>query len=189
MLLDGEAFQFRGEARRLFVILFLGLFLPLIVLTMMTIQLSPQVLESSWFIFVGQAVKMIVLIPYMYLGLVWIMNFQHRDQYIYLNTNFPESGLIILRELGLTIITLGIYFPMMYLRLYAHFAERTIVAKEESYRTFAYDLEGNDDFVFIWGQILLCIVTLGIYVPWAFCKVGKRVLSKTYLTEPLPTPS
>jgi uncharacterized membrane protein YjgN (DUF898 family) len=181
--LDGEPFQFHGEARRLFVILLASLFLPVLVMAMITIQLSPEVVESTWFKFVNQALSMIVLVPYMYLVWVWIMNFQHKDQYIYLNTSFSESGLVILKELGLTIITLGIYFPMMYLRLYTHFAERTIVAKEGSYRTFGYDLEAGDDFVFIWMQTLMCIGTLGIYVPWAFCKIGKRVLSKTYLTE------
>jgi uncharacterized membrane protein YjgN (DUF898 family) len=135
---------------------------------------------------INQAISMIVMVPCMYLVLVWIMNFQYKDQFIYLNTLFTESGLIILREVGLTIITLGIYFPLMYLRLYKHFAERTIVAKDRSYKTLGYDLEVNDDFVLIWGQILLCIVTLGLYVPWAFCKVGKRVLSKTYITESIP---
>ncbi|MCP4312750.1 MAG: DUF898 domain-containing protein [Bacteroidetes bacterium] len=184
--LDGEAFQFHGSAGRLFVIVVLSLYLPIIVLTMLTVQLPLQLIESPWFFIINQALTMIVLVPYMYLAWVWIINFQHRDQHIYLNTRFTESGPIILRELGLTIITLGIYFPVMYLRLYAHFAERTIVVKEGSYKTFGYDLEVNDDFVFIWGQTLICIVTLGIYAPWALCKVGKRVLSKTYLTESMP---
>jgi len=184
--IDGEPLQFHGEARRLFVILLASLFLPILVLAMITVQLSPQVLESTWFFIINQAITMIVLVPYVYFVWVWIMNFQHRDQYIYLNTSFSESGLVILRELGLTIITLGIYFPLMYLRLYVHFAERCVITKEGSYRTFGYDLEEGDDFVFIWGQILLCIVTLGIYVPWAFCKVGKRILTKTYLTESMP---
>jgi len=184
--IDGEPLQFHGEARQLFTILLASLFIPILVLAMITIQLSPEVLESSWFYFVNQAVTMIVLVPYVYFILRWSMNFQHRDQYIYLNTHFAESGLVILRELGLTIITLGIYFPMMYLRLYAHFSERSVVAKDGSYKTFGYDLEAGDDFVFIWIQTLMCIGTLGIYVPWALCKIGKRVLSKTYLTESIP---
>ncbi len=184
--LDGKYFQFHGQAGRLFVILLGSMFVPILVLAMITIQLSPEVLESTWFSFVNRALIMIILVPYTYLIWVWMMNFQHGDRYIYLNTHFAESGLIILKELGLTIITLGIYFPMMYLRLYEHFAVRTIVAREKSYRTFGYDLEAREDFLFIWAQTLLCIVTLGIYVPWAFCKVGERVLSKTYLTESIP---
>lgn len=184
--IDGEAFQFHGDAGKFFVILLASLFLPIFLLALITIQLSPEVLESTWFAFVNQALTMLVLVPYVYLIWVWIMNFQHKDKYIYLNTSFSESGMVILKELGLTFITLGIYFPLMYLRLYEHFAERTIVAKEGSYKTFGYDLEAGDDFVFIWMQTLMCIGTLGIYVPWAICKVGKRVLSKTYLTESMP---
>lgn len=184
--LDGESFQFHGQAGRLFLILLGSLFLPILVLAMITIQLSPEVLESTWFSFVNRALTMIVLVPYTYLIFIWMMNFQHGDQYIYVNTSFAESGLIILKELGLSLITLGIYFPMMFLRLYSHFVERTIVAKEASYRTFGYDLEVREDFVYIWIQILLCIASLGIYVPWALCKVGERVLSKTYLSESIP---
>jgi len=183
--LDGEAFYFRGRAGQLFVILFLGLFLPILILAMITVQLSPQVLESTWFFIINQAITMIVMVPYMYFAWVWTMNFQHRDQFIYLNTTFTESGLIILKELGLTIITFGIYFPLMYLRIYQHFAERTIVEREGSYRTLGYDLEAGEDFVFIWMQTLMCIGTLGIYVPWAICKVGRRILTKTWLTEPI----
>ncbi len=186
--LDGEAFEFRGSSLRLFTILFLSLFLPLIVVSLLTFQLPTELLESTWFAIVNQAVFMIIMVPYTYLLWVWIINFRYRDQYIYLNTPFSEAALFILKELGLAIITLGVYFPMMYLKVYKYFAERTIVAKDESYRTLGYDLEAGEDFVFIWRQALLCIVTLGLYVPWAFSKIGKRILSKTFLSEPIPTP-
>jgi len=183
---EGEAFHFHGDVMRLFMILLGSLFLPVLILAIITLQLSPEVLESTWFAFVNQALNMLVLIPYMYLILRWIMNFQHKDQYIYLNTQFAESGLVILKEVGLTIITLGIYYPMMILRIYTHFAERTIVARDHSYKILGYDLEAGDDFVFIWMQTLMCVGTLGIYVPWALCKIWKRILSKTYLSESMP---
>lgn len=183
---EGESFQFHGDPLRLFIILSATLFLPIFLMSLITLQLSPEVLESTWFRFVNQAISMLVMIPYMYFVLKWLMNFQHKDQYIYLNIQFAESGLVILKEVGLTIITLGIYFPMMFLRIYTHFAERTIVARDHSYRTMGYDLEAGDDFVFIWMQTLICIGTLGMYVPWALSKVGKRILSKTYLSESIP---
>lgn len=187
-LFEGEAFVFRGSAGRLFVILFLSFFLPLIIVSLLSIQLPPAVLGSTWFMIVNQAAVTIMLVPYMYLVWVWIMNFQYRDQFIYMNAPFNESALIILKELFLTILTLGIYFPLMYLKIYTYFAERTIVAKEGSYKTLGYDLEARDDFVFIWGQTLLCIVSLGLYVPWAISKVGKRIISKTFLTESITRP-
>ena len=45
---------------------------------------------------------------------------------------------------------------------------------------FGFELEPIPDFLFIWGQTLLAIITLGIYYPWAMAKIGKRVLAKTY---------
>ena len=86
-------------------------------------------------------------------------------------------------EILLTIITLGIYFPIAMIRLYKYFADKTIANGTDRKLKFGYDIDPLNDFLFIWGQTLLTIITLGIYYPWAFCKIGKRILSKTYLTE------
>jgi hypothetical protein len=73
--------------------------------------------------------------------------------------------------------------PMAILRLYKYFSEKTIATSPERKLKFGYAIDQLNDFLFIWGQTLLTIITLGIYYPWAFCKIGKRVLSKTYLRE------
>jgi uncharacterized membrane protein YjgN (DUF898 family) len=83
----------------------------------------------------------------------------------------------------LSIITLGIYAPVGSLRLYKYFAERTVARNEASVKKLGYDLEPTDDFLFMWGQILLVIITLGIYYPWAYCKISSRVFGKTYMEE------
>lgn len=69
------------------------------------------------------------------------------------------------------------------LKLYKYFVEKTVATNDSRKLTFGYDIEPSQDFLFIWGQTLLSIITLGIYYPWAFCKIGSRVLSKTYLEE------
>jgi uncharacterized membrane protein YjgN (DUF898 family) len=48
---------------------------------------------------------------------------------------------------------------------------------------FGYDIDQLNDFKMIWVQILLTVITLGIYYPWAFCKVSQRVLGKSYIEE------
>jgi uncharacterized membrane protein YjgN (DUF898 family) len=86
-------------------------------------------------------------------------------------------------QILLTIITLGIYFPLAYLKLYKYFIEKTIAIKESETLHFGFDLENGKDFIFIWGQTLLSVITLGVYYPWAYCKIGKRFLNKTFLTK------
>ena len=86
-------------------------------------------------------------------------------------------------EALLSVVTLGIYLPLATVKLYKYFVERTVARSDESNKQFGYDIEPKDDFLFIWGQTLLTIITLGIYYPWAFCKVLDRVVGKTYVEE------
>jgi len=46
-----------------------------------------------------------------------------------------------------------------------------------------YDGDQFSAFLFMWGQILLTVITLGLYYPWAFSKIAHRVLTQTYVTK------
>jgi len=97
----------------------------------------------------------------------------------------PSTGKIII-ELVLAIITAGFYFPMAFIRLYRYFAEHTksnIVDGKQI--TMGYDGDQVTDFLYIWKQILLTVITLGIYYPWAFCRIVTRVLNQTFLKTDL----
>ena len=97
----------------------------------------------------------------------------------------PTTGKIII-ELVLGIITAGFYFPMAFIRLYRYFAEHTkgnIVDGKQI--TMGYDGDQVTDFLYIWKQILLTLITLGIYYPWAFCRIVTRVLNQTFLKTDL----
>jgi uncharacterized membrane protein YjgN (DUF898 family) len=86
-------------------------------------------------------------------------------------------------EIFLSIITIGIYYPMAMIKLYKYFTDKTVARSAERSLIFGYDIETTDDFLMIWGQTLLTIVTLGIYFPWALCKIGNRIIGKTYMFE------
>lgn len=94
---------------------------------------------------------------------------------------FPTFGKIII-ELALAIITAGFYFPMAFIRLYRYFTEHTksniVDGKQIS---MGYDGDQVDDFLFIWKQILLTVITLGLYYPWAFSRIAARVLNQTFV--------
>lgn len=182
--LNSEHFLFNGKGNRLFLIFLLCLFAPIIILF---IIIGRHILSNPsdlTYVFIYQAVIMMLLIPFMYLFYKWFVDIKFKNYRIYWNTKFFESSGKILFEIFLSIITIGIYFPLAYLKLYKYFAERTVAENvgNETFK-FGYDLNAGKDFLFVWGQVLLSILTLGIYYPWAYCKIGKRVLNKTFLIK------
>ncbi len=181
--LDGEKFEFKGKGGTLFLILLLSLIVPIIVMTILFHKQLTGINQNFVYSLILQGVMVIIMIPYMYLVYKWMVNIKYKDYHIKWHTNFFQSCGKILVEILLTVITLGIYMPLAYLKLFKYFSERTIAEKDTSSLQFGYELDSKNDFLFIWGQLLLTIITLGIYYPWAYSKIGKRVLSKTYVTE------
>ena len=112
-----------------------------------------------------------------------MVNIDYKGYTISWRTNFWNSIGKIAIELILTLITAGIYWPLAMVRLYKYFTKKTFADSDERTRQFGYDIDQWNDFLFIWGQSLLTMITLGIYYPWALSKVGSRILGKTYLTE------
>ena len=99
--------------------------------------------------------------------------------------SFPAAGKIAV-ELVLAVTTLSIYFAMAFIRLYSYFAEHTrsnIVDGKQF--TMGYIGDQVSDFKFMWEQILLTVITLGFYYPWAFSRIASRVLNQTYMSVDL----
>ena len=181
--LDGEKFEFKGKGGTLFLIISLSVFVPIIVLSIFFHKQMIGINQNFVYPLILQGVMMIVMIPYMYFVYKWMIDIKYKNYHVIWQTNFFKSCGKILIEILLTMITLGIYMPLAYLKLFKYFSERTIAKKDSSSLQFGYELDAKNDFLFIWGQLLLTIITLGIYYPWAYSKIGKRVLSKTYITE------
>ncbi|MBI4945135.1 MAG: DUF898 family protein [Bacteroidetes bacterium] len=182
---DSQNFKFQGKGGKLFVILLLTIFLPVIILSIVMVKflIAGNTHLAPSFIVIQQLVMMVIMIPYMYFVYKWMVNVNYKEYNISWETNFWNSCGKIVIEIALTIITLGIYMPLAMLRLYKYFADRTIAVSNESKQRFGYDIDPLNDFLLLWGQMLLTIITLGIYYPWACCKIGKRILSKTYLQK------
>jgi len=184
---NNNYFSFQGKGGNLFGIMFLSLFLPYLILTILKISIygidyeETQPLYSS---VLEQAILFLISVPYTYLVYKWLINIFFKAYNIRLHTDFFPSVGKIAYEYLLSIITLGIYFPMAYLRIYDYFIKSVETnAYENKMYKFGYDIEPKKDFLLIWGQILLTIITIGIYLPWAVCKIGKRILSKTYVEQ------
>jgi uncharacterized membrane protein YjgN (DUF898 family) len=182
-------FSFLGKGGRLFVIILLSMIIPMILIIIIMVLITKACgtdinNQSMSFMMIRQLIMFILLVPYMYLVYKWGVDVKYAEYHLKWDTRFFPSVGKILVEVVLSIITFGIYFPLAYLRLYKYFAERTksnIV--DNQIVQFGYDIDQLNDFLFVWGQLLLTIITLGIYYPWAMCKIGQRVLSKTFIEK------
>lgn len=181
---DSHNFNFLGKGGKLLVILLLTMYIPIVILAILNIKyFNASTSVISWSKFAYQIVVCFIMIPYMYLVYKWLVNISHKDYRISWETKFcPSCGKIAL-EMLLTVITVGIYFPLAIVRLYKYFAEKTIITGQDTVKRFGYDKDQLGDFLLIWGQTLLTIITLGIYFPWACCKIMKNILGRTYIEE------
>ena len=195
---DEHTFEFKGKGSDLFVIFLVALIIPMIFVWgivmigafaggFLKLLMQNQIPEFSG-LFIGLIIfavvsLIVILICFMYYYYKWFVNLSHKGYDIQWKTEFWPSAQQILIQTLLSIITLGIYSPVGSLRLYKYFLEKTVARNETSVKKFGYDLTAGDDFLFIWGQVLLCIITLGIYFPWAYCKISNYVFCKTYVEE------
>jgi len=179
---DSNNLEFKGEGKNLFIILTIFIVVFIILLAVYMISLFGSLGKTSFPILsiLSMCLMSVLILPYVYYIYKWIVDFRFKNYSIKWETQFWDSMGKLAIEILLTIITLGIYSPLASLKLYKYFAERTVAVSDDSKKKFGYDIEPKEDFLFIWGQVLLTIVTLGVYYSWAYCKVMDRVLGKTY---------
>lgn len=177
-----ESLEFKGKGGELLLIFLFTLLLPYVFIGIFTgvFTIANQFNDTPLLSGLIQIITTIILIPFYYFLYKWMVNIKYKDYIIVWKTDTWDACMKILGQVLLIIITFGIYSPLAYLRLYKYFAERTVATSPDKTKKFGYDLEPGDDFFYIWGQILLTIITIGIYYPWANCKIAQRVLSKSY---------
>ncbi|MEI6141032.1 MAG: DUF898 family protein [Mariniphaga sp.] len=94
---------------------------------------------------------------------------------------FPVTAKIVI-ELVMIVITAGFYFPMAFIRLYRFFTAHTKSNVIDGRQvTIGYEGDQVEVFRFIWGQILLSVITLGIYFPWAFTRIVSKLFTQTFV--------
>lgn len=189
---NSNEFEFKGKGGELFLIILFTLIIPMIFImggffifafTFAISGVQNSELFKSSISIITMVVIFILMIPYMYYIYKWMVDVKYKNYTIKWETSFWNSSAKIALEILLSIITIGIYLPLASLKLYQYFAERTVAKSEVNSKKFGYDIEPWHDFLFIWGQVLLTIITLGVYYSWAYCKITNRILSKTYTEE------
>lgn len=171
--------SFRGKPMTLLGIVVLFCVLPIVILPILFTLIFDNALV------LGMSLSMIAifvaLLLYCVLAYRWLINFTYGNKRIVLKVSVGDGILFLLGQFLLMYITLGFYAPMAMLRIYRYFINRTVVGDEFIEGNFGMVLNPWRDWAYLWGQMLLCIVTLFIYSPWAYARISTRFIGKCYV--------
>lgn len=189
---DGKHFAFKGRGGTLFLILLLTLGIPIAaIIALSVVSMLTRIGAGS----PGAMtlVLMLIIVPVYLIALGacvyyvyrWLFDNLRLEGYaVRWNARFwPTFGMFLGQTL-LTVITLFIYYPAAYLRMYRYIAQRIVVKEGEgpealTHATLEFDGPLGRGFLLMWGQGLLSLITAGIYYPWALARVGRWLASHT----------
>ena len=189
-----QALSFVGKGGRLFAIVLLTLLIPVIVIAAASALAGMRWGDLSYVSYSPAQVLLLILVglillaflsAYVYGVYRWVFtNLRYGGHEVRWKTDFWSAVAYVWVQLLLSIITVGIYGPAAYVRLYRYFVNRTVVDREEQlFGGLSFEGRVGKGFGLLWGQGLLCLITAGIYIPWAIARVGKWFLSNTSFTE------
>lgn len=181
---------FHAHSMGLFSMIVLVLFLPIVLSAFLVesgVVAVPNILalENHTLILALVVVMLVVLLWMSFFCAVfvrWMVNQSCGEERIVSRLHVGKTTMYVMAQLLLTILTLGLYTPMMELRLLKYFAE-TVEVGEEHPRRMGMSLRSWRDWGYVWGQLLLVIVTLGLYMPWYYTKILRRFIPRLYLTS------
>ncbi len=183
---DGELLSRPGKLLKYFILAFL---LPVLVLTgiyvfFMARSYDPYFYSGtvavSTFMFV--IFIFLVMIPFIYYYAAWIVNIRYSGLNVRFERSMGSFAGFLVSQILLTIITAGIYYPAAIVKIYRYIVSGSNIYNSEGELVGNGGFEGTagKGFLLLWGQGLLCIITIGIYSPWAMSKVSNWYLNNTY---------
>lgn len=177
---DGKRLNWNGKGGDLFPTMLWAFYLPTILLSVYSGMVKPEHagnLNSLFYNFLSQ----ILYLPLGYKLYQWMFNHTaYETKTARWDTEFWPSMGKMAGQTVLTFITFFIYWPAAFLKIYRYFAPKTKIlenGQEKGHFVTTYTI--GEGFLLLWGQTLLCIITLGIYVPWAAARIGRFMAEKT----------
>lgn len=162
----------------IWVVVFVS-FVLLIVFLAKSIDLNHSFINKTLYIsFFVLFIFMQISLLYTFL-IKWMLNFWYDTKKIELNVKFFPLLLVLSREFFFSLISLFIYSPIAYAKLYQYIVDKiTVNENEKMVGQFKFEYE-TDFYANVWGQFALSFVTLGMYLPWAIANLTKAFLSHT----------
>lgn len=175
--------EFLSSPGRLLKYMLLTLYLPVLILTILFVVFMVKNIASDStfynpvfgiFTFIFIIAMILVLIPFMYYYFTWLVNLRYGKYRAEFNRSMGEFAAFIIPQLLLSLITLFIYYPAAIINIYRFLLEGSVYKDDNNVEKGGFGFDGTTGrgFGLIWGQGLLCLITLGIYGPWAIAKLG-----------------
>lgn len=177
---NNRKFRFDGTGIMVFAIITItmivyGLFL-FVVLTLV---------RKTMFLFliIPAILAFLSLMAMVYLLYRWYIDLSYDTKKIEMKEGGHIEGILnVSMEIFFSIITLGLYTPFATVRIYRYYMNRIVVREgNEVTSNLGCDINLAEEGLFIFVQFILTLITFGIYYPWAFCKIGEKIISKTYI--------
>ena len=115
----------------------------------------------------------------------WMIDFTYGNSRIALKISIPVTMLFMFIQIALCILTAGLFVPIAGVMIYRYIVgNMRLVSESGEESAFGYQGRIGHDCLYVYGQALLTLITAGIYGPWMISKVGRRLISNTYLERP-----
>jgi len=167
-------FSFNGKAIPLLKTMLLLLVLPMIGYVAVLVLFSKEQENNLTFVIINQTVVMMILIPFTVYMYNWLINVSYKSYTIQWDTPIMETIGIFLREFFFTIVTAGIYFPVALAKIARLLTRQTFIHSDNK---TMFQCDATYDYVNVWKtvwiQIILTIITCGIYGAWAYCTIAR----------------
>lgn len=187
-----QSLEFTGKGGRLLLIVALTIVVPMIPLMLVRLRLESGVFRSLSVVNPFQAFMLQLLAQlifwsfmaaYLYLIYRWFFtNLRYGDKSLSWTTSFWPSVSMFWIQMLLSVLTLGIYLPAAYIKIYRYLIGHSEIRTAEKLQgRLGFRGQTGRGFGLLWAQMLLTAVTLGVYTPWTLAKVGRWFLSNTYV--------
>ncbi len=192
-----ENFRFRGRGSTLFAFCAVLCVAPLYIVMAFMPLVVLAVITDSVGILVGAAagcVAVIFLISmFRALAFRWTVDLGWRFSRAAVSVEPFRAAAFLTGQTLLTIVTCGLWWPMALLLGWRYFAVRTVFGEAAVEGRLGFAFRGWPEYLSLLGQALLTVLTLGLYLPWAWTRVCRLIVGHTYVdtvdkpSEPLPT--
>lgn len=185
-----QPFAFNGKGATLFFFMTCVLFIPYIFLLgifYFSLYVAMKSGSAGFAIISPLCLVAILLLYGLYCAFVyrWMIDFTYGNSRIALKISIPVTMLFMFIQIVLCILTAGLFVPIAGVMIYRYIVgNMRLVSESGEESAFGYQGRIGHDCLYVYGQALLTLITAGIYGPWMISKVGRRLISNTYLERP-----
>ncbi|MDC1106870.1 DUF898 family protein [Prolixibacteraceae bacterium] len=184
--LKNESFQFKGKSRAM--VIFMAIFIIAYIAIIIGITVSGlfpmQTTQSPLILFAVIYPILLLFIcftsAYIY---HWYVNISYKGYNLHFKSTFYSYITPWVATIFGTIFSLGLASPFLNLWIAKKYINDLEATSQEKTITFSEEFQIKKDGFYLFGQTLLTIITLGIFMPFAYQNIYNRLIPKIAYTK------